>query len=82
MEPTLIMGREQAALKQTGFQKYSENSTKVIDFTEVRLLYLIKTATEQRKRIQYAALLADYKAGKIVVAWKSGQPVFALIRKG
>lgn len=54
---------------------------KPIDFTEERIRWMYDLEQNQQRRYELTALLVDYKAGFIAVAWRSGEPVFLRVTK-
>lgn len=48
---------------------------RVIDYTEHRLLRYALSVNDVQQRLVLMAMLADYKAGHIAIAWKRGLPV-------
>jgi len=47
----------------------------IIDFTERKLLKYAKTTKDKQQQLVIMALVVDYKAGHVAVAWKNGNPV-------
>jgi hypothetical protein len=67
----------------TEFQLYmgNKNGKNVIDFTEKKLIkYALKCADAQQKLV-LMALIRDYRAGAVAVAWRRGAPVPIRITK-
>jgi hypothetical protein len=52
-------------------------SPSLIDFTEFKLLRLIKTTFEVERKRALVGLLADYKSGRVAIAWQKGSnPIY------
>lgn len=51
------------------------------DYTEFRLSLYIKQVTDEQQRITLENVLASYKKGQVVVAWRSGKPVWVPMTK-
>lgn len=76
------MSKNSSAAKQTEFQLYKnagELQAKIFDFTEFKLMNLVKITTDNKKRLITMDVLNDYRNGKIAVAWRSGQPVWVVV---
>lgn len=55
---------------------------KVIDFSEYKLQLMIKQTTDSERKVALLGLLADYRMGKIALAWEAGfRPIFVPITK-
>ena len=49
---------------------------RLLDYTEHRLTRYIKQLTDEIQKATLKRVLADYRAGKVVVAWQEGKPVW------
>ncbi len=60
----------------TDFQLYAVEGlpANVIDFTERRLLLCVERAKDPQQKLFLAALVIDYRAGRVAVAWRRGRP--------
>jgi hypothetical protein len=65
----------------TDFQLYS-NFTGTLDFTYYKLLSLIKRCTNPVTTEKLVTVYEDYRAGRVAVAWRRGEPTFIRIVKG
>ena len=61
----------------TAFQVHVEETadTNVIDFTARRLVRCAAEAKDPQQRMVLMALIVDYLAGHVAVAWRRGRPV-------
>ena len=61
----------------TEFQLYRGEAlpANVIDLTERRLVHLAAAATDAQQKLVLMALIVDYRAGHVAVAWRGGRPV-------
>jgi hypothetical protein len=70
---------------RTEFQFYATvkalASSNVTDFTEFKLLSIANTLRDKAKKEKVLLLLADYRGGKVAVAWTAGNPMFISITK-
>lgn len=65
--------------QQTIFNNILRN---ICDFSEHKLIRYIDTVTDQQQKLVLVALLHDYKAGHVAIAWKRGQPIWIKVTKG
>lgn len=49
---------------------------KIIDYTEHRLLRYAADVTDQQQKLVLMAMVHDYRAGLIAIAWKRGRPMY------
>lgn len=54
---------------------------KVIDYTERRLIRIMNAVTDQQQKLMLAALISDYVAGHVAVAWRRGNPIHVKVTK-
>lgn len=55
---------------------------KVVDFTEHKLLLLIRQTKDNDRKLLLLDLLTQYRAGKVAVAWDSGyKPVYVTVTR-
>lgn len=54
---------------------------KIFDYTEHRLVRYAKTLKDEQQKLVINAMVADYKSGKIAIAWRSGQPISMKVTK-
>lgn len=54
---------------------------KVIDYTEHRLLKYAKALKDEQQKNVIMTMVADYKKGKIAIAWKGGKPISMKVTK-
>jgi hypothetical protein len=59
----------------TGIQK------KIVDYTEHRLLRYAASVRDPQQKLVLMAIINDYRAGHIAVAWKRGQPVYIRVTR-
>jgi hypothetical protein len=61
----------------TEFQLYlgKKDAENIIDFTEHKLLRYITTIDDPQQKLILSALVVDYRAGHVAVAWRRGKPV-------
>lgn len=59
----------------TGIQK------KIVDYTEYRLLRYASIVRDPQQKLVLMAMINDYRAGLIAVAWKRGQPIYIRVTK-
>ena len=66
---------------ETEFQVRLENvdRTKIIDFTEKRLLLLSRTMESKNEREACATLLGLYMSGSVIIKWFAGSPRYTKI---
>jgi len=58
------------------------SSTRLLDFTEYKLLGLIRQSRDNDRKYALLNLLADYKAGKVAIAWENGsKPVYVQVTR-
>ncbi len=65
--------------QQTIFNNVLKN---IRDYSEYRLIRYVDKTTDQQQKLILIALLHDYKAGHVAVAWKRGQPIWIKVTKG
>lgn len=72
----------------TEFQLHKSQQTafigvlyKVFDYTEYKLKKYIDTVKDAQQKLVLVALLHDYIAGQVAIAWKKGQPVWIKVQK-
>lgn len=53
----------------------------LFDYTEFRLKKYIEKLDDEKQKITLTRILSDYKKGYLVIAWKSGRPVWFAITK-
>ena len=53
----------------------------VFDYSEFRLRKYIEQVTDEQQKFTLQAVLKDYKAGKVAIAWKGGRPVWIKVTK-
>ena len=62
----------------TGFPR-----SKLLDFSEHKLVKLIKHCRDNDRKLMLIKLLGDYKLGKVAIAWESGdKPLYINVTKG
>jgi len=54
---------------------------KIIDYTEHKLLRYINTIKDVSQKMTLTAMVEDYKAGLIAIAWKSAKPLYFRVTK-
>lgn len=59
----------------TGIQK------KIVDYTEHRLLRYTASIQDPQQKLQLTAMINDYRAGNVAIAWKQGRPVYVRVIK-
>lgn len=60
----------------TDFQLHLEgHASNVIDFTERKLVRYALATQDEQQRIVLMALIVDYRAGAVAVAWRQGRPI-------
>lgn len=56
---------------------------RVIDLSERKLLILIRTCRDADRKLALLSLLADYKSGKVAIAWEKGnRPIYVVVTRG
>lgn len=55
--------------------------TKIIDYTEHRLMKYAESVKDIQQKLVLLAMINDYKAGLIAVAWKRGLPIYLRVTK-
>jgi len=53
----------------------------IIDYSEQKLKYFIKTVTDAQQKETLTKVLESYKKGEVAVAWKAGKPVWVNVTK-
>lgn len=53
---------------------------KVIDFTEHRLLKILSHVRDVKVNAELQTVLEDYRNGKVIVAWRAGNPVYLAVK--
>ena len=73
----------------TEFQLHKSQQTafhgilrKVYDYSEFRLTRYIDRVKDAQQKLVLIALLHDYIAGHVAIAWKRGQPIWIKVNKG
>lgn len=60
----------------------ARDKRRLLDYTEHRLTRYISQITDEAQKATLKRVLAEYRAGKVVVAWQQGKPVwFAVTRE-
>ncbi len=68
--------KSQLTLPQ-GFPK-----SKILDFTEYKLLRLVRQARDQDRKLALLDLLAKYRKGDVAIGWESGsKPVYTSVTR-
>ena len=72
----------------TEFQLHKSQQTaftgvmsKILDYSEYKLIKYIDTVKDAQQKLVLVALLHDYIAGHVAIAWKRGQPVWIKVGK-
>jgi len=52
---------------------------KTIDFSEAKLCNMWRRARSAKKKLEFAALIEDYRTGKVALAWRHGKPVYVRV---
>jgi hypothetical protein len=72
----------------TEFQLHKSQQTaftgvmsKILDYSEYKLIKHIDTVKDAQQKLVLVALLHDYIAGHVAIAWKRGQPVWIKVGK-
>ena len=68
----------------TEFQVHVSQRTPVlgiIDYSERKLVKLYQVTVDQVKKLSLAALIEDYRAGLVALAWWRGEPVSIKVTK-
>jgi hypothetical protein len=72
----------------TEFQLHKSQQTafagimnKILDYSEYKLIKYIDTVKDAQQKLVLVALLHDYIAGHVAIAWKKGQPVWIKVSK-
>ena len=55
--------------------------SKLIDFTEHKLVRCIDEAIDIQQQIELSLLLKNYKEGRAAVAWREGRPIFVTVTR-
>lgn len=73
----------------TEFQLHKSQQTifhgivkKVYDYSECKLERYIDRVKDSQQKLVLIALLHDYIAGHVAIAWKRGQPIWIKVAKG
>lgn len=73
----------------TEFQLHKSQQTifhgilkKVHDYSECKLTRYIDRVKDGQQKLVLIALLHDYIAGHVAIAWKKGQPIWIKVTKG
>lgn len=53
----------------------------LFDYTEFRLTRYIEQITDKHQKATLTRILKEYKQGLVVVAWKSGRPIWFAVTK-
>lgn len=58
-----------------------DDSNHIIDFTEFKLLKMIKESINDKdKKTALLSLMSKYKDGKIIIAWRAGEwPIYTFL---
>ena len=74
--------------ESTDFQLHKSQQTahtgimhQVLDYTEFRLKRYIEQTNDAQQKLVLVALLADYIAGRVAIAWKRGKPIWIRVSK-
>lgn len=62
-------------------QLFAGIQRKIVDYTEHKLLRVVETVTDAQQRLILIAMINDYRAGHIAIAWKRGMPVYLKVTK-
>ena len=54
----------------------------LLDYTEFKLKKYIESINDKQQKLLLQAMLSDYLAGHIAVAWHLGAPVYLKVTKG
>ena len=72
----------------TEFQLHKSQKTvfhgtlkKIYDYSEHRLIRYIEKVKDPQQKLVLVALLSDYIAGHVALAWKRGQPIWIKVTK-
>jgi|SRR3990167_346088 hypothetical protein len=72
----------------TSFQLHKSQQTmfngtgsRVIDYTEHRLIKYAETIKDAQQKLVVMAMVIDYRAGNVAVAWKRGNPIALRVTK-
>jgi len=60
----------------------ASNCKNVIDFSEMKLRKLLTHAGDEQQRKVLSNLINDYINGDVIIAWRSGMPLFMTVTKG
>ncbi len=52
---------------------------KIIDYTEHRLIRYALSVVDPQQKMVVMALITDYRAGKVAIAWRKGQPTYVRV---
>ena len=70
-------------LHQTEFQIHTKYVKRLgpnaVDFTERKLIQLIRLTVNSNMSIKLSALLDGYRDGEVAIAWREGAPVYVTI---
>lgn len=67
--------------KYTEFQLYVGRGNVVVDFTECKLRRYAAAAIDPQQKLTLCAMIDDYLAGHIAIAWKRGVPIWLKVTK-
>lgn len=74
--------RTEFQLHISQFQSYRHDRRVLQDFTEAKLIrYLDEVSYDPEKKMLVTAILEDYRAGRVAIAWKHGEPVYVRMTK-
>lgn len=72
----------------TSFQLHKSQQTaydgmnkSIIDYTEHRLMKYAEKIKDAQQKMVVMAMVVDYRAGNIAVAWKRGRPIYVRVTK-
>ncbi len=72
----------------TSFQLHKSQQTifngvgnRVIDYTEHRLIKYADKVKDAQQKMVLMAMIVDYRAGNVAVAWKRGNPIYVRVTK-
>lgn len=60
---------------------FSGLQDKIIDYTEHRLIRYFESIVDAQQKLVVAALIEDYRKGRVACAWRRGAPVYVRVSK-
>lgn len=54
----------------------------IVDYTEHKLIRYATNVQDPQQKLVLMALITDYRAGQVAVAWRRGQPVYIRVTHG